>query len=65
VVVKTEWQVGGAWLSQEEAKRLLEFDRQEGKLYEWVSVLIVGLFVVCVTTFLLLDPKSRTPRKDR
>ena len=57
---------GGAWLSQEEAKRLLaKFDRREGKLNDWGSVLIVGLFVVCVTVFLLLDPKSRTPRKDR
>jgi len=57
---------GGAWLSQKEAKRLLaKFDRREGKLNDWVSVLIVGLFVVCVTVFLLLDPKSRTPRKDR
>jgi len=26
-------------------------------------VLIVGLFVVCVTAFLLLDPKSRTPKR--
>jgi hypothetical protein len=36
-----------------------------GKLNDWVPVLIVALVVVCVTAFLLLDPKSRTPRKDR
>ena len=32
---------------------------------DWVPVLIVALVVVCVTAFLLLDPKSRTPRKAR
>jgi hypothetical protein len=37
--------------------------RQEGKLNDWMPVLIVGLFVVCVTAFLLLDPKSRTPKR--
>jgi hypothetical protein len=35
------------------------------KMNDWTPVLIVALVVVCVTAFLLLDPKSRTPRKDR
>jgi len=56
--------VVGRRLSQEEAKRLLaKFDRREGKLNDWMPVLIVGLFVVCVTAFLLLDPKSRKPKR--
>src|SRR5262249_56259841 len=37
--------------------------RREGKLNDWVPVLIVALVVVCITAFLLLDPKSRTSRK--
>ena len=28
--------------------------RREGKLNDWMPVLIVGLFVVCVTAFLLM-----------
>jgi hypothetical protein len=32
---------------------------------DWVPVLIVALVVVCVTAYLLLDPKLRPPRKDR
>jgi hypothetical protein len=32
---------------------------------DWVPVLMVALVVVCVTAYLLLDPKFRTPRKDR
>jgi hypothetical protein len=31
---------------------------------DWVPVLIVALIVVCVTAYLLLDPKFRA-RKDR
>src|SRR5262249_645838 len=37
--------------------------KTEGKLNDWVPVLIVALVVVCITAFLLLDPKSRTSRK--
>jgi len=31
----------------------------------WMTLLIVALVVVSATAFLLMDPKSRTPRKDR
>jgi len=34
-------------------------------LNDWAPVLIVALVVVCVTAYLLLDPKFRTPRNDR
>jgi hypothetical protein len=37
----------------------------EGKMTDWTPVLIIGLVVVCVTAYLLLDPKFRPPRKDR
>ena len=40
-------------------------DRREGKMNDWVPVLIVALVVVCVTAYLLLDPKLRPPRKGR
>jgi hypothetical protein len=30
---------------------------------DWVPVLIVALVVVCVTAYLLLDPKSRQPKR--
>ena len=36
---------------------------REGKLNDWVPVLIVALVVVCVTTYLLLDPKFRQPKR--
>ena len=32
---------------------------------DWVPVLIMALVVVCVTAYLLSDPKLRSPRKDR
>ena len=32
---------------------------------DWVPVLIMALVVVCVTAYLLLDPKLRPPSKDR
>jgi hypothetical protein len=30
---------------------------------DWVPVLVIALVVVCVTAYLLLDPKLRPPRK--
>jgi hypothetical protein len=30
---------------------------------DWVPVLIVALIVVCVTAYLLLDPKFRAPKR--
>jgi len=30
---------------------------------DWVPVLVVGLVVVCVTAFLLLDPQYRRERQ--
>ena len=30
---------------------------------DWVPVLIVALIVVCATAYLLLDPKSRRPKR--
>jgi hypothetical protein len=30
---------------------------------DWVPVLIVALVVVCVTAYLLLDPKFRQPKR--
>jgi hypothetical protein len=39
--------------------------RREGKMTDWVPVLIMALVVVCVTAYLLSDPKLRLPRKDR
>jgi hypothetical protein len=30
---------------------------------DWVAVLIVALVVVCVTAYLLLDPKFRQPKR--
>ena len=32
---------------------------------DWVPVLVMAVVVVCVTAYLLLDPKLRLPRKDR
>ena len=37
--------------------------RREGKLSDWVPVLIVALVVVCVTAYLSLDPKFRPPKR--
>jgi hypothetical protein len=37
--------------------------RREGKLTDWVPVLVVALVVVCVTAYLLLDPKFRAPKR--
>jgi hypothetical protein len=34
----------------------------EGKMSDWVPVLFVALVVVCVTAYLLLDPKFRPPK---
>jgi hypothetical protein len=34
-----------------------------GKLTDWVPVLVVALVVVCVTAYLLLDPKFRAPKR--
>jgi hypothetical protein len=34
-----------------------------GKMTDWVPVLVMGLVVVCVTAFLLLDPKFRRERQ--
>jgi hypothetical protein len=31
---------------------------------DWVPVLIMALVVVCVTAYMLSDPKLRPPRKD-
>jgi len=39
--------------------------RDGGEMSNWVPVSIVAFVVVCVTTYLLLDPKFRRPRKDR
>jgi hypothetical protein len=36
-----------------------------GKLTDWVPVLVVALVVVCVTAYLLLDPKFRAPKRLR
>ena len=33
----------------------------EGKMTDWAPVLIMALVVVCVTAYLLLDPKFRPP----
>ena len=30
---------------------------------DWMAVLIVALVVVCVTAYLLLDPKFRRPKR--
>ena len=30
---------------------------------DWMAVLIVALVVVCVTAYLLLDPKFRQPKR--
>jgi hypothetical protein len=32
---------------------------------DWMPVLVMAVVVVCVTAYLLLDPKLRPPRKDR
>jgi len=32
---------------------------------DWVPVLVMGLVVVCVTAFLLLEQKFRTPKRER
>jgi hypothetical protein len=32
---------------------------------DWMPVLIMALVVVCVTAYLLLEPKFRPPREDR
>jgi hypothetical protein len=32
---------------------------------DWMPVLILALVVVCVTAYLLFDPKLRPPRKSR
>jgi hypothetical protein len=31
----------------------------------WVPVIIMALVVVCVTAYLLFEPKLRPPREDR
>ena len=31
---------------------------------DWVPVLVMGLVVVCVTAFLLLEPKFRQPKRE-
>jgi hypothetical protein len=31
---------------------------------DWMPVLFVGLVVVCVTAFLLLEQKFRTPKRE-
>ena len=31
---------------------------------DWVPVLVMGLVVVCVTAFLLLEPKFRLPKRE-
>jgi hypothetical protein len=36
-----------------------------GKMTDWVPVLVMGLVVVCVTAFLLLEQKFRTPKRER
>jgi hypothetical protein len=36
-----------------------------GEMIDWVPVLIMALVVVCVTAYLLLEPKLRPPREDR
>jgi hypothetical protein len=38
-------------------------DRRE-KLNDWMPVLVVGLVVVCVTAFLLLEQKFRQPKRE-
>jgi hypothetical protein len=35
-----------------------------GKMTDWVPVLVMGLVVVCVTAFLLLEPKFRQPKRE-
>jgi hypothetical protein len=35
-----------------------------GKMTDWVPVLVMGLVVVCVTAFLLLEPKFRQPKSE-
>jgi hypothetical protein len=37
--------------------------RREGKMTDWVPVLIVALIVVCATAYLLLDPNFRQPKR--
>jgi len=34
-------------------------------MIDWVPVLIMAVVVVCVTAYLLSDPKLRLPRKHR